>query len=306
MTEKTLRLIPTLIPTLSLILASLFWASSFVALKIAFRSYHPMQVIFGRMFIASLCLLVFLPALRKINWRRKDIKYLLLMAISEPCLYFIFEAKALQHTSASQAGMITAMLPLLVAIMAWAWLKEKIRRQTMSGFFLAIVGACWLSLASDTDLNAPNPLLGNFCEFLAMICAAGYTVSLKHLTSHYPPLLLTAFQSVIGSIFFFPFLLMPQIGFPHGWEPLPGLAIIYLGTVVTLGGYGCFNFGVSRVPASQAAGFVNLIPVFGVVLGMLVLGDQLNLSQWLACGLVFGGVWLSSRKERILSLQPSH
>lgn len=302
MTEKTLRLIPTL----SLILASLFWASSFVALKIAFRSYHPMQVIFGRMFIASLCLLVFLPALRKINWRRRDIKYLLLMAISEPCLYFIFEAKALQHTSASQAGMITAILPLLVAIMAWGWLKEKIRRQTMSGFFLAIVGACWLSLASDTDLNAPNPLLGNFCEFLAMICAAGYTVSLKHLTSHYPPLLLTAFQSVIGSIFFFPFLLMPQIGFPLNWEPLPGLAIVYLGTVVTLGGYGCFNFGVSRVPASQAAAFVNLIPVFGVVLGMLVLGDQLNLSQWLACGLVFGGVWLSSRKERTLSLQPSH
>ncbi len=302
MTEKTLRLIPTL----SLILASMFWASSFVALKIAFHSYHPMQVIFGRMFIASLCLLVFLPALRKIKWRRRDIKYLLLMAISEPCLYFIFEAKALQHTSASQAGMITAMLPLLVAIMAWAWLKEKISRQTMSGFFLAIVGACWLSLASDTDLNAPNPLLGNFCEFLAMICAAGYTVSLKHLTSHYPPLLLTAFQSAIGSIFFFPFLLMPQIGFPHNWEPLPGLAIVYLGTVVTLGGYGCFNFAVSRVPASQAAAFVNLIPVFGVVFGMLVLGDQLNLSQWLACGVVFSGVWLSSRKERTLSLQPSH
>ena len=302
MTERTLRLIPTL----SLIMASLFWASSFVALKIAFRSYHPMQVIFGRMFIASLCLLVFLPALRKINWRRRDIKYLLLMAISEPCLYFIFEAKALQHTSASQAGMITAMLPLLVAIMAWAWLKEKISRQTLGGFCLAIIGAGWLSLASDTDFNAPNPLLGNFCELLAMVCAAGYTVSLKHLTSHYPPLLLTAFQSVIGSIFFFPFLLMPQIGFPHSWEPLPGLAIIYLGTVVTLGGYSCFNFGVSRVPASHAAGFVNLIPVFGVVLGMLVLGDQLNLSQWLACGLVFGGVWLSSRKERTLSLQPSH
>ena len=47
------------LPVASLLLAMLLWASSFVALKLAFRSYHPMVVIFGRMFIASLCFLVF-------------------------------------------------------------------------------------------------------------------------------------------------------------------------------------------------------------------------------------------------------
>ena len=65
------------------------------------------------------------------------------MAICEPCLYFLFEARALQLTSASQAGMITAMLPLLVAILAWGWLKERISRQTLLGFMLAI-GPYWL------------------------------------------------------------------------------------------------------------------------------------------------------------------
>jgi len=290
-TENTRRILPIL----SLILASLLWASSFVALKIAFSGYHPMQVIFGRMVIASLCLGVFYPSFRKLNWRRRDIKYMLLMAVCEPCLYFLFEAKALELTSASQAGMITAMFPLLVAILAWLWLSENISRQTLSGFCLAIAGAAWLSLAGSADGNAPNPLLGNLCEFLAMVCAAGYTIALKHLTSNYPPLFLTAFQAFLGSLFFFPFLLLPGVGIPQTWETMPALAIIYLGTFVTLGGYGCFNFGVSRVPASHAAGYVNLIPVFGVFLGMLVLGDRLNLSQWLACGLVFTGVWLSSR-----------
>ncbi len=286
-----------MLPTLSLILASVLWASSFVALKIAFRSYHPMQVIFGRMFIASLCLLVFYPSFLKLNWRKKDIKYMLLMAICEPCLYFLFEAKALELTSASQAGMITAMFPLLVAILAWALLRERISKQTISGFFLAIIGAGWLSIGATADTHAPNPLIGNLCEFVAMVCAAGYTIALKHLTSNYPPLFLTAFQAFIGSLFFFPFLLMPGVGFPQLWEPLPAFAIIYLGTFVTLGGYGCFNFGVSRVPASQAAGFVNLIPVFGVMLGLLILDEQLSLSQWFACALVFAGVWVSSRRE---------
>lgn len=300
MTENTRRLLPIF----CLILAMLLWASSFVALKLAFRGYHPMQVIFGRMLIASLCFLPFLPGFFKLNWRRRDLKYLLIMAICEPCFYFIFEAKALELTSASQAGMITAILPLLVAILAWLWLKEKIARQTLIGFSLAIVGACWLSLAGESSSDAPDPLLGNFCEFLAMVCAAGYTVSLKHLSSNYPPLFLTAVQAFIGSLFFFPFLLLPEIGFPGEWHTTPALAIIYLGTLITFGAYGCYNYGVSRIPASQAAGYINLIPVFSVILGMLILDERLNVFQWLACALVFCGVWLSSHSKKPL-IQPT-
>ena len=301
MTENTHRLLPVF----SLILAMLLWASSFVALKLAFRGYHPMQVIFGRMLIASLCFLPFIPGFCKLNWRRQDIKYLLIMAVCEPCLYFLFEAKALQLTSASQAGMITAMLPLLVTFLAWAWLKERVSRQTLLGFFLAIIGALWLSLASDTSSNAPDPLFGNFYEFLAMVCAAGYTVSLKHLSENYPPLFLTAVQAFIGSLFFLPFLLLAEVGFPVHWDAIPALSVIYLGTFITLGAYGCYNFSVSRIPASQAAGYVNLIPVFGVILGMLILGDSLNFWQWLACGLVFCGVWLSSYGHRTPLIQPT-
>ena len=301
MTEKTRQALPFF----SLVLAMLLWASSFVALKLAFRGYHPMQVIFGRMFIASLCFIVFIPAFRRVRWRRRDLKYLLIMAVCEPCLYFIFEAKALELTSASQAGMITAMLPLLVAILAWSVLKENIRIQTLIGFFIAIIGACWLSVASEITTDAPNPLLGNFCEFLAMVCAAGYTVPLKHLSDHYPPLFLTAFQAFLGSLFFFPFLLVPGIGFPLHLELNALLAVVYLGTFITFGAYACYNFGVSRIPASQAAGFVNLIPVFGVLLGILILGDRLTTEQWLACGLVFCGVWISSRRKvSILSGPP--
>lgn len=299
MTEETRRRLPAF----SLTLAMLLWASSFVALKLAFRGYHPMQVIFGRMFVASICLAIFIPSFRRIKFRRQDAKFLLIMAACEPCLYFLFEARALELTSASQAGMITAILPLLVAILAWCLLKEKISRQTMTGFSLAIIGACWLSLAGEKSINAPNPLLGNFCEFMAMVCAAGYTVALKHLTDNYPPLFLTAFQAFLGSLFFFPFLLLPDVGFPSEWNTIPLLAVIYLGTFITFGAYACYNFGVSRVPASQAAGFVNLIPVFSVMLGMLILGDRLNLGQWLACSLVFSGVWLSSRGKTHLTIQ---
>jgi drug/metabolite transporter (DMT)-like permease len=194
--------------------------------------------------------------------------------------------------------MITAMLPLLVAILAWRLLKEQISRQTLTGFILAILGAIWLSLASDSTADAPDPLLGNFCEFLAMICAAGYTVSLKHLTDNYPPLFLTAFQAFIGSLFFLPFLLLPGVGFPTNWDADAIMAVVYLGTFITFGAYGCYNYSLSRIPASQAAGYINLIPVFSILLGMLILGESLNTSQLMACGLVFVGVGISSWRKR--------
>lgn len=292
------------LPVFSLVMAMLLWGSSFVAMKIALQGYHPMQVVFGRMLIASLCFVIFIPSFRKLNWRRRDIKYLLTMAICEPCFYFLLEARALELTSASQAGMVAAIMPLLVAVMAWALLKEQIQRQTMIGFAVAIAGVCWLSLAGDSSDNAPNPLFGNFLEFLAMVCAAGYTIALKHLTSNYPPLFLTAFQAFIGSLFFFPFLLHPNIGWPLSWEPIPALAVIYLGIAISCLAYLCYNYGVSRIPANRAGAFINLVPVFAVIMGMVIMGDKLNLYQLFACALVFFGVWLSSRKtSTVTSLQ---
>lgn len=279
--------------TVSLLLAMLLWASSFVALKIAFTGYHPMQVIFGRMLIASLCFLPFIPGFFRIKWHFKDLRYLLLMAIFEPCLYFIFEAKALQNTSASQAGMITAILPLLVAVTAWALLKERIHRLTLIGFFIAISGAIFLSLAAKSTQESPAPLLGNLFELAAMVCATGYTICLKHLSGRYSPLFMTAVQAFIGSIFFAFFLLPKDVGLPLLWPTVPGLAIIYLGTFITFGAYGLYNYGVSRLPASQAAAFVNLIPVFSVMLGFILLEERLTLWQWLAAIMVFLGVFLS-------------
>ena len=112
-------------------------------------------------------------------------------------------------TTASQAGMITAMLPLMVAVGARVVLGEILTVRTMAGFGVAIVGACWLSMAGQPSMDAPNPMLGNFLEFMAMVCATGYIISLKHLTARYSPFFLTAVQAFLGAVFFFPFLFLP-------------------------------------------------------------------------------------------------
>ena len=280
----------------TLLLAMILWSSSFIALKIAFQSYHPMVVIFGRMAIASLCFLLLIPRFSRIRYHKGDFKYFLFMAICEPCLYFIFEAKALENTTASQAGIICATLPLMVSLAAGLILKERITRKMLIGFTLAIAGSCWLSFVSKPMQYSPNPPLGNFLEFLAMVCATGYIITLKRLACRYPPLFLTAIQAWVGGLFFIMFLFLPSTELPTSFEPVGAFAVIYLGTAITLGAYGLFNYGTSRIPASQASSFINLIPVFTIILGWIILGERFTPMQYPASILVFIGVLISQAK----------
>jgi drug/metabolite transporter (DMT)-like permease len=281
------------LPYAGLIAAMVLWASSFVVLKLAFRSYHPMVVIFGRMVVASLCFLLFANRFRGVRFRKGDWKFILFMTICEPCLYFIFEAAALENTTASQAGMIAAMLPLMVAVAARLVLKERLSGKTYLGFAIAICGAVWLSGAGKPHAAAPNPILGNFLEFVAMVCATGYIITLKQLTDRYSPFLLTAFQAFIGSLFYFPLLLLPSTVLPTRWEPAGIMAIVYLGAFISFGAYGLYNFGVSRISVSRASAFVNLIPVFTLFFGWAILGERFTAVQYVAAGLIFAGIYVS-------------
>ena len=115
---------------------------------------------------------------------------------------------------------------------------------------------------------------------------------MKRLSKELHPFFLTGVQAFAGALFFLPVLLFVEVevaALPAGSL----YAMLYLGSVVSVGAYGLYNFGISRIPASQAVAFVNLIPVFSMVFGFLLLGERLAFWQWIACGLVFSGVLVS-------------
>ena len=282
-----------------LVLAAMLWATSFVVLKLALAQYDPYMLVFGRMLVASLCFGPFLYRRRR-AWKLRpgSLRYMLFMSLCEPCLYFLFEVEALQQTTASQAGMITAMLPLLVALGAYLLLRERLTGRMLTGFALAVAGVVWLSLGSAVSAVAPRPVLGNCLELLAMVCATGYILSAKRLTGFfgYSPFFITAVQALMGVVFYLPLLWLPGIHLQNHWHLGYFLAIGYLGAFITLGAYGLYNFGISRIPAGQAAAFINLIPVFTVFWGWLILDEHFTGLQYLAAGIILIGVYLSQTK----------
>jgi len=132
-----------------------------------------------------------------------------------------------------------------------------------------------------------------------MVCGAGYTLVLKRLTQRYSAFFLTACQAFVGSVFFaFVFLLSGGgAATPLHFELVPGLAVVYLGAFVTLGAYGLFNYSVGLIPAGKASAFLNLIPVFTIVLARTLLGESLTAIQCLASIMVLGGVLLSQKRS---------
>jgi len=288
---------PTL-PVLGLLMTMALWGSSFIALKIAFQGFDPLVAIFFRMAIASCMFLPFFRMIRLVTYQKGDWKPLLLMAFCEPCLYFVFEAYALSYTSASQAGMVTATLPLLVALVAVPLLKEKVCIRSLVGFCIAIAGVVWMTLQSGITESAPNPLLGNFLEFMAMVCATGYSVSVRYLSPRYPAIFLTAVQSFTGMFFFAPVVFFSGTELPEVFPLAPSLSLVYLGSVVTLGAYGLFNYGIARIGASRASAFINLVPVFTLFFGWIILGERFTAMQFLGAVMVFFGLFLSQDSSK--------
>ena len=288
-----------ILPPLALIFATMLWGSSFIALKLAFEGYSPVFAIFIRMLAAASCFLLMWPKLRHFEYQPGDWKLLGLMSLAEPCLYFVLEGMALQYTSASQAGMITSLLPPMVAVLAFFILRERLNRVAVSGFVMAFAGVAWLSSSAQITAHASNPMLGNALELAAMGCAAVYCICLKKLSQRYSPISLTALQAFAGTVFFFPFALYEGIPAIHFDVPL--LATLYLGICVTLGAYLLYNTAIIHIELNRAASYTNLIPIFTLLFAYVILGETLTFNQLLACGLILTGVVVSQYRVK----QPS-
>ncbi len=281
----------------AILTAVLLWGSSFSAMRIVLKDLDPMAAIFLRLLLASLCILPFAGKLIPRNFQRGDWKILSAMVLFQPCLYFMFESRALIYTTSSQAGIISACLPLMVAVAAWAFLSEAIKIKTIVGLVLSISGVILLTLFQDQGVTAPNPILGNLLELAAMVSACGYMILVKQLSFRYNTWTLTGMQVTGGTLFFLPGIQPLLTADPAIWNPKLILLLLFLGPCVSLGAFGLYNYGIRTISVFRASICINLIPVIAIILGWVFLGETLNLKQGIAAGIILFGVVLSNHKS---------
>ena len=284
-----------LLPRLAVLGAVVLWGASFSTMRIALQDLHPWSVMWLRMIIAFACIL---PLYRTINlsaYRRGDWKLLLPAVIFQPCLYFWLESAALGLTTSAQAGIISASVPLLVAVAAWMILKEPLSVRITAGLLLSLAGVAVLTWGGQATESAPSPLLGNSMEFLAMVCAAANMILIRILGRRYDAWTLTVMQVVTGTLFFSPGLAY-MADLPSGTFDLQlVLILVFLGAGVTLGAFSLYNWAITRMPASTASAHINLIPVVAVGCGFAFLGETMNPLQMAAACVVLFSVLMTQK-----------
>lgn len=286
-----------MLPVAAVLGAVFLWGGSFAAAKTALSSLDPWTVVWFRMVLGVCVAVPFLKRYFKFRLCKKDLKYIILMVLFQPCLYFLFEAYALTLTSSAQAGVIAASVPLLVSLGAWVFFSEKVTCRTVAGLLISVIGVGVLTLSGNVTANASNPFLGNALEVCAMICTAGYMLLMKKMSSDYNPFTLTFIQTLSGAVFFLPGAF--RIDWTMNFSASLIFSLLFLGCFVTLGAFGLYNYAISRIKASEASAYINLVPVVAVFLGWVFLGEELNPVQSVAAAAVLAGVWLSqSRPEK--------
>ena len=284
----------------SAITGCILWGSALSIVKIALEEYDPVFLVFARMAVSVLVLtpIVFFRFRPIRIYSKRDFLLLILLTVCDPVGFFTFEALALQYTSASQASMMWAMAPLLNIMAALLILRERTSRPVIICFIVAMAGVMVLTAGSGVSEHASNPALGNFLEFLSLCGAAGFLIILRFLRGRYPAMLVVWFQSLGATLFFLPTLAFDSVALPTAFHLGPFLTLIYLGACVTFGAQACSAFAVARMPVSRLSALSNMIPVVGVLTGMLLLGETMSPIQWVASALVLGVVLISQHYQK--------
>jgi drug/metabolite transporter (DMT)-like permease len=279
-----------------LMAAIVFWGLSFVATKIALETIPAFTMVFARFVVGAsfFGILMFKRGFPRFSAR--DRWKILLTALFEPCLYFVFETKGLQYTSAPKASLIIATIPLAVMALAALFLKERARIASIFGIFISLAGI-WLLVTGDPEFSwdLRGALLGDLLVFGAVVSAALYIVCARSLGSTYSSWDITSMQTFYGALFFAPAFLWEYPDLQLATISGRSLAAFgYLTVFATIAAYLCYNHALTKIPASRAAVFINGIPVVTAIGAWFLLGETLNSTQGVGGVLVLAAVLVTS------------
>ena len=279
--------------------AMIFWGMSFVWSTQVYENLNPTATIFLRLVVATIFFTAILFTFRlneKIH--RKDLKLFALASMFEPFLYFIFEGYGLKNTSPIIGSGIIALIPLVTPIAARIFLKERLTAMNIVGFIVSFVGVIVLLLNKNLEFIASAKGIVFLC--CAVMVAVGYSIALIKLTKLYKPLTITWMQNIIGMIYFIPMVVIMERFEPSNFANVGAyiVPVVCLGVFCSAVAYALWAFAFSKLGASRANVYSNLIPVFTAIFSYLLAIEALTVNKIVGIVVVVVGLILSQMKPK--------
>jgi drug/metabolite transporter (DMT)-like permease len=283
--------------TAALVLAGCFWGTGFLFGKIDFRQMTVSENASFRFLFASIPLVPL--ALKKTallcgrNWRHVSL-FAAATVIGFP-VQFLVQFKGLELTTVSHASLIVGTLPVLVALASMFFLHQGLKALEWTILFVSPVGAMLIALSSKHATRAAGPtMLGDLLVMLSMVAAAIFILLSKRLLEKYDSVEITAWMILIGTALL---VLWSEVFQPlrFHFSAEVWAAAAAQGLLATSGAYLCWNWGLARVPAFRAGVFLNLEPLVGSCLGVIILHEKLGAVALLGGAMILGPAVYFSR-----------
>lgn len=285
----------------SLFLVAVIWALNFSVVKSALSEIDPLSFNGLRfVFAAAVIWLVLLWRGEQFTIPRRDWLPLFGMGLLGNLIYqglFIF---GIDYTYAANAAVMLGTIPIWVAIFSHLFRLEQMNLLKAAGVVAAFAGIVFIVSGGPDPFSLESETLwGDLIIIAAAVVWGGYTILSKTFLNRYTPIQFSAVMASIGAVVLF------LVGLPNmlqlQWTTISAASyggLLYSGLLSIGVAYLIWNYGLQTVGAVHTATYQNLVPVLGLLFGILLLNESLSLLQYLGSGLVILGIVLARWKKR--------
>lgn len=283
----------------SITLTMLFWSMSYIWIKIVYQCFNPVTTVFFRLLLAAPMTYALAKLLKKLQpVQPKDRKFMVILSLLQPFLYFLFESYGLKFVSPTVTAVIITTIPLFTPLAAYYFLKERLSLLNIVGLLISFTGVLLVVVKGDLTLAA-SPL-GLLLLGMAVATGVTYTTFLKKVSDKYNALTIVTYQNFLGVLWFLPLFLLVDLG--HAMNASPGVEV--LGSLFLLAllpstlGFILFAYSVKELGASRASMFGNMLPAFTALFAWLVLDEMITYRMIIGISIVIAGLFAAQIKKR--------
>jgi drug/metabolite transporter (DMT)-like permease len=284
-----------------LLLTTLFWGGNAIAGKFAVGHISPMALTAARWGLAALIMLAIGGGQLRRDWPlvRHNLFFLSVLGAAGFTLFNAAMYSGLLYTSAINVSIEQAGMPMLIFVANFLLYRIGVTIGQIAGFTLSLVGVALtashgeLARLAELDLNR-----GDLLMLAGVVIYSGYTVALRYK----PPInwkSLMLVMCVAAFLSSLPFVLWEwQAGRMIPPDSSGWAAIVYTAVFPSVLAQVFYMRGVELIGANRAGLFINMVPIFGTLLSVLLLGEAFHLYHAVALTMVLGGIWLAEHSGR--------
>jgi drug/metabolite transporter (DMT)-like permease len=282
-------------PAVLLIVACAFWGAATVLNKALLASIAPVTLLVLQLAPSALVLWIMVLSSGSRISKFSLLTPLVLLGIFNPGVSYTLNMIGLARISASVATLLWAAEPLMILGLAAFILREPVTWRLLMIMLLGAVGVALVADVGGSIGDSGNDPLGILLLLSAVLCCAFYTVFSRKLGESVDPLFTVAVQQTAGFAWA---LALLSANTPFGSvadiriiSPDLLAAAVISGLLYYATAYRLYITALRSVPAAVAGSYFNAIPVFGIGLAYMFLGETLTLTEWGGAGAILISVF---------------